>query len=679
MRKLRFYCYIAVLYMCGEVCCIPTGQAQSAKLDSLWLHYQTAADDSSRLKLLNEISWTYIWIDPDEAMCYAHEMLRIAGETGIHSEDAAALNYLGVGYYIKGDNERALESYRRAAEKAAILNDSVTIAAVINNEALLYAKLDMYEKAFLNFKQGAAIAKKINNERDYSMALCNTGSMLEKMGEYEQAAAHYRESAAIALRIKYNTAGIALAYLGRVSDKLGKADSSMYYYEEALKVSRSMDDQLGLANIYLGLAELHQRQESPLLALGFLDQAHDLAYRLNYQELLGKIRYTRAQLLRSARQYKQAIEICEQAIAAQKSGQKDNLLHAFYQILSESHAGLGNFERAYGYQQLYQGLRDSLYDVEKHKAIKNIETKFQIEQKEVENQLLREQQHRNEIKIEQRNGQITAAAVIIFLALIIAFIAYQNYLRKKSDSEALEQMVAQRTDALLESNNNLERFAHIASHDLKEPLRNITSFVQLLAKKLEKMKVSDPDISVYLTFIQTGTRQMKTLIDDVLAFTTLNKENITHEATNLTELLESVTTSLGQIIQESRAVITTGDLPVIHSVPALLFVVFKNLIENGIKYNTSATPQVHISYETASEYHIISVQDNGIGIEPVYQDQVFELFARLHDRSQYEGSGLGLSICEKIVQQLGGRMWVESDGVNGSTFRVSLPVSPVAS
>lgn len=676
MRKLLCLYYGLGVF---AVCTVSptTASGQSAKLDSLWQRYHSSKEAAQQLKLLNEISWAYIWINPEETVRYAEEMLCIADEVGIHTEDAAALNYLGVGHYIKGENTLALASYAAANEKAVELNDSITIASVINNRALLYAKLGLYDKALAGFTEGAEIAKRIHNDQDYSMALCNTGSMLEKMGEYEKAIPYYREAVSVASKIQYNAAAIALCYLGRVHDKLEKPDSALYFYEEAVRASEQLNDQLGLANIYLELAELNQRRGSPGVAVSYLNQSEQLAQTLQYSELIDKIICARARVYLSIKQYKQAIDLSNQVVDRLKAAQNNLLLHDFYEILSSSYADLGNYESAYFYQKEMESLDNELFNAEKIKAIKSSETRFQIEKQAVETQLLREKQKGSEIKIAQRNEQIVTAVVILLLSLIITFIIYQNYLSQKYDSEILEQTVTERTNELQESNKNLERFAHIASHDLKEPLRNITSFVQLLNKKIHKMGIKDEDVAIYVGFIESGTRQMKTLIDDVLAFTTVNKDEIAPVPMDLSQLIEQVKISLKKRIEESGAMISYSNLPTIHAVPALLFVVFKNLIENGIKYNQSSPPRIQISCTTESEYHLIAIKDNGIGIEYAYQEQVFEMFARLHNRDQYEGSGLGLAICQKAIQQLDGKLWVESDGVNGSTFLIRIPNRPV--
>lgn len=678
INLLRFGNFIRHWIICCILFCFTTASAQNAKLETLWNQYHQESNDSARLKIFNELSWTSLLADPELGMLRAEEMLCLGEETGIHSEDAAALNYLGVGNYIKGDNKAALSYYRKAGDKSKELTDSVTIAAVLNNEALMFVKLGLYKDAFQNFQQGVDIARLINNKRDLAMGLNNIGATLEKMEEIDQAIPYFYQSIDIANQLNYPlAAAIAINHLGSIAMEKGELDSAMHFYQTALHKCNQFNDQLGKVNVYIELAKLFQKQNQSDSSLIYLNKAMGIATSLQYLESIGRIRLAQANLYLHRKAYNQALNICKDAIEQEQLAQTKNLLPDFYQTLAETYAGLGQHQLAYAYHKRYKATNDSIYHANQQHIIHGLEIKHQLAQTEKENAFLQIKQEQNSITLEQRNSQIAAAVVIILLSLIIALISYQSYLRKKEINESLEKMVAIRTEELEESNKNLERFAHIASHDLKEPLRNITGFVQLLSRKLKQQNIADDDIPLYLDFIQAGTRQIKTLIEDVLAFTTINKEDISPNAIELADLVNNVLMTLKSTIQESGAIVTTSELPRIYSVSTLLFVILKNLIENGIKYNQSEVPTININCEISQNDYLISVRDNGIGIEPEYQVKIFELFARLHDRSQYQGSGLGLAICQKIIHQLQGKLWVESHANQGSTFYISLPKSQI--
>lgn len=277
------------------------------------------------------------------------------------------------------------------------------------------------------------------------------------------------------------------------------------------------------------------------------------------------------------------------------------------------------------------------------------------------NRNVRIQNTRLEAKINQRTEEIEELNELL-----------------QNQNDELEQQVQARTQALEENNRSLmqknaemERFNYIASHDLKEPLRNISSFAGLLSRYLPNPKAEALE---YLRIIQSNAKRMNTLIEDLLEYSRVS--NIAHliERVDLQAVLEEVRTLIREGEPTAGRIVSTGKLPVITGNKTQLFLLFKNLISNGLKYNSAPNPRVQLSYEKSSAWHILKFVDNGIGIEPQYQQKVFEMFTRLHDRSKYEGSGLGLAICRNIVHRHDGTIELESQAGRGSVFTVRLPV-----
>ena len=223
---------------------------------------------------------------------------------------------------------------------------------------------------------------------------------------------------------------------------------------------------------------------------------------------------------------------------------------------------------------------------------------------------------------------------------------------------------------LLISNKELEQFAYIASHDLQEPLRMVSCFTQLLERRYKSQLDSDADD--YIHFIVEGAQRMKNLIDDLLAFSRLTTEVKEYEAILMDKILEDVLTNLKASISETNAKIIYKSLPTIIGDPNQIIQLFQNLIGNAIKFHGNKSPQIVISKQEFVDYWLFSVSDNGIGINPKYQEQIFSIFKRLHTREEYEGTGMGLSICKRIVERHGGKIWVDSELGNGSTFNFTI-------
>ncbi len=242
----------------------------------------------------------------------------------------------------------------------------------------------------------------------------------------------------------------------------------------------------------------------------------------------------------------------------------------------------------------------------------------------------------------------------------------------------LEQLVAERTadlekqsQELARSNEELEQFAYIASHDLQEPLRTVAGYCQLL-QRLYKGKLDD-EADEFISTIVEGAARMQTLIRDLLEFSRVGRRGNLSGETRLSEVLDDAVSDLRAAIEESGAVVTHDALPVVRGDPSQLRRLVQNLLANAIKFRGEQPPRIHVGVRQEEHEWIISVQDNGIGIAPNHCERIFKVFTRLHGKDEYPGTGIGLAVCKKTVDRHGGRIWTESEPGQGSTFFFSLP------
>jgi light-regulated signal transduction histidine kinase (bacteriophytochrome) len=235
----------------------------------------------------------------------------------------------------------------------------------------------------------------------------------------------------------------------------------------------------------------------------------------------------------------------------------------------------------------------------------------------------------------------------------------------------LERRVEERTKELSRMNEELRQFAYVASHDLQEPLRTVASYAQLLARRYRGKLETDAD--EFIDYMVGGVTRMHTLLNDMLAYSRVTESKDRPLApANLNAVLQSALMNLRATIEESQAEVTHQDLPTVEGDEIQLIQVFQNLIGNAIKYKGSDPPRISITAENVADEWILSVQDNGIGIDPQYAERVFGIFKRLHGR-ELPGTGMGLAICKRILERHNGRIWVESEPGKGSTFRFTLP------
>lgn len=240
-----------------------------------------------------------------------------------------------------------------------------------------------------------------------------------------------------------------------------------------------------------------------------------------------------------------------------------------------------------------------------------------------------------------------------------------------TDRRRVEEELSRRADELARSNAELERFAYVASHDLQEPLRIVASYTQLLSRRYQGQLDSDAD--EFIAYIVDGAVRMKQLINDLLAYSRLSTQAKEFEPVDCQAILSQALINLGMAIEESGAVVTHDPLPTILGDSFQIGQLFQNLIGNAIKFRSDLPPRIHLSSKEKENKRLFSVRDNGIGIEPEYNDRIFIIFQRLHGRGEYPGTGIGLAICRKIVERHGGTIWVESALGKGSTFYFTIP------
>jgi len=234
-----------------------------------------------------------------------------------------------------------------------------------------------------------------------------------------------------------------------------------------------------------------------------------------------------------------------------------------------------------------------------------------------------------------------------------------------------EQMLARYAEELERSNAELEQFAYVASHDLQEPLRMVASFTQLLGRRYRGKL--DQDADEFISFAVDGANRMQHLINDLLAYSRVGTRGKPLVPTDCNAVFKQARDNLAKAVEETSTVIYQAPLPVVLGDEVQLLQVFQNLIANAIKFRGPDSPQIQVTADRQGTDWVFAIRDNGIGIAPEHQERIFSIFQRLHQRSEYPGTGIGLAICKKVVERHGGRIWVESQPGKGSTFYFSIP------
>jgi PAS domain S-box-containing protein len=284
---------------------------------------------------------------------------------------------------------------------------------------------------------------------------------------------------------------------------------------------------------------------------------------------------------------------------------------------------------------------------------------FDVSELKQAEEALKRAHHELEARVQQRTAELANANIELQLEI--------------AERKRAESRLAHQAEELARSNADLEQFAYSASHDLQEPLRNISIYSEWLRRRYGGRL--DRDADQFIQILNEGAQRMIEMVRDLLAYTDAAKASqAANEEVDANATLAKSIENLEAIIRDNEATVTNDPLPCVAMGEIHLQQVFQNLISNAIKYRSDEPPRVHISASNSGGCWRFSVQDHGIGIEPQYQQQIFGIFKRLHGREKYSGSGIGLALCKRIVERYGGKIWVESEANQGATFLFTVPI-----
>jgi len=270
-------------------------------------------------------------------------------------------------------------------------------------------------------------------------------------------------------------------------------------------------------------------------------------------------------------------------------------------------------------------------------------------------------------------GAIGIGFGVLYGGLVsIVWKGWHTITRQRTDRNHAEVALRQYAEDLARSNAELQQFAYIASHDLQEPLRMVSSYTQLLRRRY-KGKL-DAEADEFIEFAVDGALRMQNLINDLLLYSRVGTDAIALEPIDFNVPLNRAVFNLQATIRESQALVTHSPLPTVRADASQLTQVLQNLIGNAIKFHGEDPPRIHVSTQLEDHRWVFSVADNGLGIEPQYAERIFAIFQRLHTRDQYSGTGIGLAVCKKVVERHGGRIWMKSEPGKGTTFYFTIPV-----
>lgn len=681
--------------------------------------YEILNDTSEMIQALSYQSNALSYLgNNDEAIPLVQNALKMANQLDDKNQISIILNRMGMIYYRMSDYTTAMK-YLNQAYDIDIAYQTYNVETTLNAIAIVNSMNGQYNKAMAYFRKLLNETKGGEDQHEYGIALENLGGVHKTMGTYDSALIYFLEYLEIKKDYE-NEFDLAWAYsqIAEIQMELGSLNEAFKNSYRAVKLFEKVgvlvyltDGLINYAKIQIKRGQLTEARKSMTRAVkianeqgnkkhigtlfnlsGLLSTAegnselalsHHQDALVIFEEVGIKSEYAHtlyyianAQL--RLEQYEGALENAKKSLNIVETINYNSFLDELYELLTKCAAETGDFENAFNYLSAWKALEDSVLNVVKTERLAELQTELYVSEKVAENEQLKLEQADYQVTIQRRTIIGIALGLLMLFLGGVAYWLLQTNKRRKQYNQELEAEVARQTQQLQKaneelqySNQELERFAYIASHDLKEPLRNISSFTALLRRKIEHLLTNETKI--YFDFIVNGTKQMNALVVDVLEFSRLSEGGITKTEVNIDEVIENIKKTLEKTLHEKNVVIHSQPLPVIQADALKIYSVFKNLIENGIKYNKNPNPSIHINYEDLENDVQFKIKDNGIGISEDYQNTIFEMFKRLHNREEFEGTGIGLAFVKKVIHQHGGKIWVESKEGEGSTFLFTIP------
>jgi len=638
------------------------------QVDSLLNLLEKTSKVKTKIDLLNEISYTYRRIQPEKVIEYAIKAQKLAIQNNYIQGEAIAYKNLGIGHYKLGSSRDSIVNfYKMAIEKAKIVEDFYTEIACMNNIALMYnTNLEYYTGIQYLLKAIELYDKHFEKDNQLkAIMVANVGGAYFRLEDYEKALSYQQKAIQIS---RDNDIGIIrsiyLDDLGQTLIKLNRLPEAEIVLDEALVEQQKLGDYQSTIQTLQYKIELTLKQNHYDKAMSYGLEALKMPQIQDYPGLLSGTLNLLAKVSLLAKDYDNVIIYGKEAIGvAQKSD-----------LLTYEKESLGYLNKAYSQKKMYAeayatsekliNLTENLKNSDKEKYTAELEAKYQNKEQDQKIEYLNEEQKSQSTRIQLLIGLIGITLLSIGL---ISFL----YFKGKQSSKIIEDK-NEKLNEYIKYNMELENFAHIASHDLKTPLRTIVSFSQLLKRK-SKLKLDETETE-YLDYVIKGTKEMALLVDDLLSYSQIQGNAIHIETIDPQMLIEETLQFIGALVQEKNAKIEL-DLKskYIKGDPTKLKQLLQNLISNAIKFHKpNQTPTVKIKLTDDDKYWKLSVKDNGIGIEKEYFDKIFLIFKRLQGKEHYEGTGIGLAICKKIADQHNGEIWVESEIGEGSTFFITI-------
>lgn len=660
-------------------------------------------DISTLLELAKKNSFK----DLQAALMLTDIALKKAQDNNDKTTEFEILRTIGFFYEQHNQLDTAIATYKKAMENAEARNDVEHLKSIYTDLGIVNRRLANYKESKDFHLKALELAQNLDNTAMMETSYHNLGSLYKDVNDYETAITYYLKAIELT-EARGDTPNVinTKQYIANTYAESGNVDFGLKTIKEAYKMSLQVKDSVligivlfdfgkilsidkryeeALKKFEASLIIFENIQHKPLIARtlfymadAYAEQGHlemaDLYFSKclvydNYISLksfadlynkMGNLYLKKGQIIKAKTAFEKSLDIAQEN---EFKGFSQKSHYGLYEIFMEEAA----YETAVGHLQASIKMKDELSTENRAKQIAELQFKYDVEKGEREIQALELKQNRFMLV----GGAILSSTLVLFLVYIVR-------LRGRSNQELLlkNKEIQEQNIKLKESNEVLQQFTYVAAHDLKEPLRTIGSFVNLLQKRYGHQL--DENANEYMTFVVSGVKRMNNLLISLLEYSTISIQKPSKDLINVKTVIQEITDNLQNTISAKNAIVSyPSELPALQMNKLHITQLFQNLISNGLKF-TDQTPLIEIEGRKEAQQIVYSIKDNGIGMNKNHAGKVFNLFHQLNKNSHYEGTGIGLTICKNIVDKYDGKIWFESRENEGTQFFVSFPMAYAA-
>lgn len=627
--------------------------------------------------------------NPDKAIEYFEKGL----ETSLSIDDKENVisfyNRIGIVYQNNAKYKEAIQTHLQGIEIAEETNSIEAKAQLYNGIGNSYYEISSYDQALKYFFKALEIYQDLNMPEGLSMMYNNLGIVYQSLKENEKALEYYKKALEIDIELG-SLYGQANEYnnIGTAYDESGNKNKALEYYNKSLELNKQIDDKDGIATalnniglIYLDLGDYDK-------AYSNLKKSTDLAIELNNTYNLANNYNNLAKLFLTQKQYTKAKDYLDLAIELSKQMNIKIWLTESYDLYHQMYSELNNYKKALEYYKLYSEVQDSIYSDENADRIAEMKIKYETENLETENELLKKDNQIHLLELNRQKNIMNYWIAFTLLILALAVLSFSRFRLKKKTNTLLKSkndQLEETNHKLTTSENNLkelnatkDKFFSIIAHDLKNPFQSLLGFSETLYNQMDELEKEE--LSEYSRLIYESAQNLFNLLSNLLQWSKsqLGNVKLTPVEVNLYDSIDDVLSLLNISISKKQISVRNeiGKDTTILVDKHVISTVLRNLINNAVKF-TDKKGEIRISSDVKNNLVFISVQDNGRGISKENLEKLFKIDQEHSTKGtdNESGSGLGLILCKELINQSGGDIYVESTLGKGSIFSFSLPLS----